>query len=147
VEDDVLEAVERSWAAFNSHTENCALPRSQEEFGEVHRIECRIDLTCGLSRGDAGGERSAPFLEDRFQSLAQEIALRGGLKTEIADQATAIPIGVCQHAADDVQIPLESLPGSEGFVVQSYFDIPLEVRKVAIEYFFGERLFGMEVIG
>jgi hypothetical protein len=39
LENDLLEAIERGWAAFNFHTENCALPGSQEEFGEIRRIE------------------------------------------------------------------------------------------------------------
>jgi hypothetical protein len=39
LENDVLEAIERGWATFDLHTENCALPRGQEEFGEIHRIE------------------------------------------------------------------------------------------------------------
>jgi len=118
----VAEAIERGRAAFDLHTENCALPGSQEEFGKIHRIERRIDFTSGLSLGDARGKRSAPFLEYCFEPLAQEFALRGGLKTEIADQATAIPFVICQYAADDVQIALQSLPGSKGPVVQGFFD-------------------------
>src|SRR5216683_897899 len=39
LENDVLETIECGWAAFDLHTENCALPGSQEEFGEIHRIE------------------------------------------------------------------------------------------------------------
>jgi hypothetical protein len=39
LEDNFLEALERSRAAFDLHSENCALPGSQEEFGEIHRIE------------------------------------------------------------------------------------------------------------
>jgi hypothetical protein len=40
----------------------------------------------GLRFADARSKRSAPLLEDCFQSLAQEFALRGSLKTEIADR-------------------------------------------------------------
>ena len=75
---------------------------------------------------------ASPFLEYCFQPLTQEFALVGGLKTEIADQATAIPFVVCQYAADDVQIPLQSLPGSKGLVVQSLFDNRLGVSKIAV---------------
>jgi hypothetical protein len=64
VKDDLPEAVERGWAAFDSHTENGSLPGSEEEFSEIHRIERSIDLTCGLRRRDARGKRNAPFLED-----------------------------------------------------------------------------------
>ena len=39
LENDLLEAIERGRTAFDLHTENCALPGSQEEFGEIHRIE------------------------------------------------------------------------------------------------------------
>jgi hypothetical protein len=39
LESDAFEAIERSRTAFDLHTENCALPRSQQEFGELHRIE------------------------------------------------------------------------------------------------------------
>jgi hypothetical protein len=53
------------------------------------------------------GKRSAPLLEDCLQTLAQEFALSSGRKTEVADQATAIPSGACQYAADDVQIALQ----------------------------------------
>jgi hypothetical protein len=92
-------------------------------------------------------KRNVPFLEYCFQSLAQEFALVGGLKTEIADQATAIPFGVFQYAAEEVQIPLQSLPGSNGLIVQSLFDHCLGVSKIAVQYFLGKRLFGAEVIG
>jgi hypothetical protein len=95
LEDDVLEAIERSRAALDLHTENCALPGSQEEFGQIHRIERQIDFTGGLSLGDARGKRDTPFLEYCLQPLAQKFALSGGLKTEIADQATTIPSGAC----------------------------------------------------
>ena len=64
-----------------------------------------------------------------LQSLAQELALRAGLKTEIADQATAIPFGACQHAADDVQIPLQTLPGGKGLVAQSLLTEPWRLAK------------------
>ena len=106
---NVLKAIERGRASFDLHPENCAFPGSQEEFGEIHRIECGIDLTCGLRLGDARSKRCTPFVEYCLQPLAQEFALRA-LKTEIADQATAIPFGAFQFAADDVQIPLQSLP-------------------------------------
>src|SRR5215470_15006900 len=99
LENNVLKAIERGRAAFDLHTENCAFPGSKEEFGEIHGIESGIDFTCGLGLGDAQGKRSPPFLEYCLQPLAQEFALRG-LETEIADQATAIPFGVCQHPAD-----------------------------------------------
>ena len=62
------------------------------------------------------------FLEYCFQSLAQEFALGGSLKTEIADQATAMPFGVFQYVADEVQIPLQSLSRSKGLVVQNLLD-------------------------
>src|SRR5260370_13137240 len=39
LENDVLETIKRGRAAFDFHTENCALPGSQEEFGEIHRME------------------------------------------------------------------------------------------------------------
>src|SRR5882672_12342148 len=39
-------------------------------------------------------------------SLSRKSSLkRGGLKTEIADQATEIPFAICRVAGDDVQIP------------------------------------------
>src|SRR5215471_5743317 len=146
LENNVLKAIEGGRAAFDLHTENCAFPRSQEEFGEIHRIEPRIDFTGGLRLGDARSKRSTPFLEYCSQPRAQEFALRA-LKTEIADQATAIPFVVCQHAANNVQIPLQSLPGGKGLVFQSLFDESLEVSKVAVQYFLGKRLLGTEVIG
>jgi len=103
---DALKAVERGRAAFDLHAENCAFPGSQEEFGEIHRIEPRIDFTGGLGLGNARSKRSTPFLKYCLQPLAQEFALRA-LQTEIADQATAIPFVVCQHTANNVQIPLQ----------------------------------------
>lgn len=39
LENDFFETVERRWTAFHFHTENCALPGSQEEFSEVRRIK------------------------------------------------------------------------------------------------------------
>ncbi len=146
LENDVFKAIERGRTAFDLHTEDCAFPGSKEELGEIHRIEHGIDFTGGLSLGNAGGKRSAPFLEYCLQPLAQEFALRG-LKTEIADQATALPFVVCQNAADDVQIPLQSQPGGKGLVLQGLCDISLEVSEVAVQYFLGERLLGAEVIG
>src|SRR5215472_94701 len=112
---DVLKAVERGRAAFDLHPENCAFPRRQEKIGEIHRIEPRIDFTGGLRLGDARSKRSTPFQEYCLQPLTQEFALRA-LKTEVPDQATAIPFVVCQHAANNVQIPLQSLPGGTGLV-------------------------------
>jgi hypothetical protein len=88
-----------------------------------------------------------PFLKDCLQPLAQEFALRGGLNTEIADQATAIPFGSCQYAADAVQVALQSLPGRKGLVVQSRSDRSLEVGKIAVQHFPGKGLLGAEVIG
>src|SRR6266852_4990511 len=146
LENDVFKAIERGRTAFDLHTEDCAFPGSKEELCEIHRIEHGIDFTCGLSLGNAGGKRSTPFLEYCLQPLAQEFALRA-LQTEIADQATAIPFVVCQHTANNVQIPLQSLPGVKGLVFQSLFDESLEVSKVAVQYFLGKRLLGAEVIG
>src|SRR5258708_29978928 len=124
--------MERGRGAFELQGEDCALPGGQEEFGEIRRIERCIDFASGLSLGDARGKRSAPFLEYFLQPLAQQFALRGGLKTEITDQATAMPFGVCQYAADDVQILLQPLSGGKGLVVQSLFDEYLEVSKIAV---------------
>src|SRR6266853_538378 len=81
---DVLKSVERGRATFDLHAENCAFPGSQEEFGEIHRIEPRIDFTGGLRLGNARSKRSTPFLKYCLQPLAQEFALRA-LQTEIAD--------------------------------------------------------------
>src|SRR4029453_7774707 len=109
-------------------------------------IEPRIDLAEGLGLGYARSERSAPLLEDGLQPLAQDFALRSGLETEIADQATAIPFGVGQYAADDVQIAPQSLAGGEGLVVHGLSDRPLEVCEIAVQYLLGERLLGPEMI-
>src|SRR5258706_5782695 len=73
---DALKAVERGRAAFDLHAENCAFPGSQEEFGEIHRIEPRIDFTGGLRLGNARSKRSTPFLKYCLQPLAPEVALR-----------------------------------------------------------------------
>nr|WP_211256151.1 hypothetical protein [Edaphobacter aggregans] len=100
-----------------------------------------------MSLGDAGGKRSTPLLKDGLEPLAEEFALGGGLETEIADQAAAIPFVGFEEAADDVEIALQALPGSEGVVAQSVFDVPLEVGKVAIQHLLGKCLFGTEVIG
>jgi len=70
LENDVLETIKRGRAAFDLHTENCALPGSQEEFGEIRRIKRWIDFTSGLSLGDARDKRGAPLLEYCLQPLA-----------------------------------------------------------------------------
>ena len=57
-------------------------------------------------------------LERRNRPGAQEAATRG-LKTDRRSGNRGFHFVVCQHAADDVQIPLQSQPGSKGFVVQS----------------------------
>ena len=73
--------------------------------------------------------------------------MRGSLKTEIADQATQIPFTICRYAADNVQIPLQALPGSQRFVVQSLFDKLFGACKIAVQDFLGKSFFGTEMIG
>ena len=82
----------------------------------------------------ACGKWSPPLLKDALQPLAQELALRG-LKTEIADQTTTIPFFVCEHAADDVEIPLQSQSGSKRLIVQSLSNQTLEVPKTGRDIF------------
>ena len=43
--------------------------------------------------------------------------------------------------------PLQSLPGSEGPIVQSVFDEPSETHKISVEHFLGKRFLRLEVIG
>jgi hypothetical protein len=112
LEDDVFKAIERGRSAFHPHAENRALPGGQEEFGEIHGIKRCLDFTGTLSLGDARGKRNAPLLKDRLQPLAQEFALRAGLKAEIANQAPALPVVLFQLSADDVEKALQSLPGT-----------------------------------
>ena len=47
------------------------------------------DFANRLAFGDACGEGRAPFGEDLSKPGPQRLALRRGLQTEIADQATA----------------------------------------------------------
>jgi len=140
LENDVLETLESGGAVFDLHAENGALPRREEEFGEIHGVAGRIDFADRLGLSNAGGKWSLPFLKDFLQSLAQEIALRG-FEAKIADQTTAIPLVVCQHRTDEVKIALQTLPRSARLVLQSRFDIATEVGKVAIQYFLGKGLF------
>src|ERR1700721_1187669 len=132
LEDDVLEAIEGGRSAFHPHAKNCTLPGGQEEFGQIHGIEAGINFTGLLRFGDARGKRHAPFLENRIQPLAQEFALRAGLKAEISNQAAAFPSLTFQLSADDVQIPPEPLPGSKRLVVQSLADMPLGISEEAV---------------
>src|ERR1700733_13721879 len=147
LEDDVLKTIERGRSAFHPHAQNCTLPGSQKEFGEFHGIKRSLDLAGTLSLGDARRKRSAPFLKDRLQPLAQEFALRAGLKAEIANQAPAVPFVLFQLSADGVEKALQSLPGIEGLVIQSFADKPLRAHEKAVEDFLGKRLLGTEMIG
>src|SRR5262249_51943603 len=147
LESDAFEALERSRAAFDLHTKYCALPGSQQEFGEFHRIERRVDFTDALSLGNAGGKWSAPFLEYCLQPCAQTLALIAGLETEVADQAAAIPFVARQHIADDVQVPFQPLPGGKRPVVQRLFDKGFGAGKISVQHFLGKCLLGAEMIG
>jgi hypothetical protein len=125
---------------------SAALPGSEEEFSQIHRIERCIDFTGVLRLGDAGGKWNAPFLEDRLQPVAQEFALRAGLKAEITNQAPAIPFIAFQFSADDVQKPLQPLPGGKRLVVQSLTDKLFGVGEKTVEYFLSKRFLGTEMI-
>jgi hypothetical protein len=66
-------------------------------------VELNVEsISCGLSLGDAGGKRRR-HPED-CPSLSAGVRLRGGLKTEVADEAAAIPFVGFEHSADDVEI-------------------------------------------
>ena len=62
--------------------------------------------------GEASNGREAiqQFRAHRPDVTLMEFAVRGGLKTDIADQATEIPFAICRVAGDDVQIPFQPLP-------------------------------------
>jgi len=115
------------------HAEDRTFPRSEEELGQVHRIECRINLTKVLRLGDAGGKRRTPLLKDGLKPLAQELALRRGLNAEIADQTAAIPFVAGKTAADDLQVPLQAPTGCEGLIAKCASHSDLDVVEVAVE--------------
>lgn len=147
LEGDSFEAFEWGRAALDLHTENRALPGREEELGEVGWIEGCVDFSDGLSFGDAGCKRRAPFVEDCLKAIAEELALRGSLEAEVADQAAAIPVLVGEHVADDVEIAEKPLAGCEGIVFQGLPDVRLGVGEIAVEDLLGERFLGAEVVG
>src|SRR5262249_52281529 len=82
-EHDGFESLETRGTALHLHAENCAFPRRQKKFGQFCGVESGIDFAGGLSRGDARPKHSSPLTKNCIEALAQELAVRRGLKAEV----------------------------------------------------------------
>src|ERR1700733_14027671 len=144
---DALEALKRFGAALDFHKQDGALAGGEQELGEVVRSEGLGDFASPLRFGDAGREGRPPFGEDLGEPVPQLLALRRGLQTEIAYEATPAELGLDKAIGDEVKIASQALARATVCVVQHFGDEPLEVDEIKVEHLAREFLLRTEVVG
>ena len=123
------------------------MPGGQQKFGQVFRIETRIDFAGPLSRGNARCEQRAPFFKNCVESFAQNIAVRTGLKTEVANEASGHPAIALELVGDDFEIAFQALTRSKIRIAERFVDESFQVIEVAVEHFDSKGLFRTKMIG
>src|SRR5207249_8777747 len=89
----------------------------------------------------------APFFKNCVESFAQKIAVRTGLKTEVANEASGHPAIALKLVGDDLEIALQAFTRSQIRIAERFVDESFQVIEVAVEYFDSKSLFRTKMIG